>query len=94
MMIRTKEVIIISSDGSSVSTVIKMRICKVKLYSVPSTVSLTLIAGRPTWALRGKLTSRSDARHKINATGDINAFFGPMGPLFLIVTIELLRLTF
>jgi len=58
----------ISSDGSNVRTVIKIRICNVKLYSVPSEVSFTLIAGSPIWALRGKLTKDSDASKQTNRT--------------------------
>ena len=51
IIIRTKDVIIINSDGSNVSTVIKMRICRVRLYSVPSAVWLTLMAGSPVWPM-------------------------------------------
>lgn len=68
MIIRTNEVIMISSDGSNVRTVIKIRICNVKLYSVPPDVSFTLIAGSPIWALRGRLTKDSDASKKTNRT--------------------------
>jgi hypothetical protein len=47
MMIRTKEVIISSSEGSSVMVVIKANNCKDKLYCVPLPEPVTLIIGKP-----------------------------------------------
>ena len=65
IIIRTKDVIIINSDGSNVNTVINMRICRVRLYSVPSTVWLTLMAGSPVWLMAvdvaKKLTTRTNS---------------------------------
>ena len=51
MIIRTKEVIMITIDGNNVSTVIKTRISKLRLYSEPPAASwTTLIKGTPVWA--------------------------------------------
>jgi hypothetical protein len=38
IIMRTNDVIIMSSEGNSVSTVIRIKICRVRLYSVPSGV--------------------------------------------------------
>ena len=48
MMILTKEVIIINKDGNKVNTVIRIRTCRVKLYSVPPAgFSLIFKSGTP-----------------------------------------------
>ena len=47
MMMRTKEVIMSSSEGSSVMVVIKASNCKDKLYCVPLPEPVTLIMGKP-----------------------------------------------
>ena len=64
IIIRTKDVIIINSDGSNVSTVIKMRIWRVRLYSVPSTVWLTLMAGSPVWPMAADVAKKLVTRIK------------------------------
>jgi hypothetical protein len=47
MIILTKDVIIITKDGSKVSAVIRTSTCKVKLYSVPAASWVTLSTGNP-----------------------------------------------
>ena len=47
MMMRTNEVIISSSDGSSVSVVINASNCKVRLYCCPPLPLETLTMGKP-----------------------------------------------
>ena len=47
MMTRTKEVIMSSNDGNSVSAVIKANSCRVRLYWLPPGALVTLINGTP-----------------------------------------------
>ena len=59
MITRTKEVIIINKDGSSVNTVIKINTCNVKLYSVaPLGSSVILTNGKPVCAKSVEFTKK------------------------------------
>ena len=73
MMMRTKEVIMSSSDGSTASVVMRASSCSVRLYCVPPLPPVTLTMGRP-WdqAASGKASNKKMARgrQKLSFMGD------------------------
>tara|TARA_B100000989_G_C19523622_1_gene465593 strand:+ start:2152 stop:2487 length:336 start_codon:yes stop_codon:yes gene_type:complete len=74
IIILTKDVIIIRSDGSNVSTVIKIRIWSVRLYSVPSAVWLILMAGSPVWPIAADVIERLITKTRSPTTLETDGF--------------------